>query len=317
MQEIRTYSPVVIPTLCRYEHFKRCLESLERCTGAEQTDVYVGLDFPPSENYVEGWRKIDVYLAEKERNNGFKNLYVSRRDHNCGVARRGSNASLIVEEIKEKYDRYIFSEDDNEFAPNFLEYMNKGLEKYKNNPRVIKISAYTAPCFSKLTTDTTFFGIDVSAYGVGSWFQKMDMTKFTNEEISKELHQSFFRTMKMFLTSPALINSATHMINGNHNYGDVRWSMYNLIKGTYVLCPTVSLSRNWGADGSGLHSGIVKGLEKNEIQTEKRFIIQDIPEKVPKLYRQRLFFFRMPKNIMSFIMHFCYALLYTLFFFLK
>ena len=32
------YAPVVIPTLCRYEHFKACLESLSLCTGAENTD---------------------------------------------------------------------------------------------------------------------------------------------------------------------------------------------------------------------------------------------------------------------------------------
>ncbi len=52
--EITTYAPVLIPTLNRYEHFKRCLESLELCTGADKTDVYVGLDFPPSEKYHKG-----------------------------------------------------------------------------------------------------------------------------------------------------------------------------------------------------------------------------------------------------------------------
>ena len=51
------FAPVIIPTLNRYEHFRKCLESLEACTGAEKTDVYVALDFPPSEKYVEGWKK--------------------------------------------------------------------------------------------------------------------------------------------------------------------------------------------------------------------------------------------------------------------
>ena len=50
------FAPVIIPTLNRYEHFRKCLESLEACTGAEKTDVYVALDFPPSEKYVEGWK---------------------------------------------------------------------------------------------------------------------------------------------------------------------------------------------------------------------------------------------------------------------
>ena len=50
--EINHYAPVIIVTLNRYEHFKRCLDSLEKCTGANKTDVYVGLDYPPSEKYV-------------------------------------------------------------------------------------------------------------------------------------------------------------------------------------------------------------------------------------------------------------------------
>lgn len=36
-----THAPVGIVTPNRYEHFKQCLESLERCTGADKTEVHV------------------------------------------------------------------------------------------------------------------------------------------------------------------------------------------------------------------------------------------------------------------------------------
>ena len=49
-------APVIIGTLNRFEHFHDCLESLEKCTMADETDVYVALDYPPSEKYVEGWK---------------------------------------------------------------------------------------------------------------------------------------------------------------------------------------------------------------------------------------------------------------------
>ena len=120
---IITYSPVVIPTLNRYEHFKRCLESLERCSGAEYTDVYIGLDYPPSDKYIEGWKLIDEYLIKKEAKNGFKKLIIKRRKTNCGVGGPTDNGELLVKEILMDYDRYIFTEDDNEFSPNFLEYV--------------------------------------------------------------------------------------------------------------------------------------------------------------------------------------------------
>ena len=54
MQEIREYAPILIPTLNRYEHFKRCVESLAKCTHAEKTELVIGLDYPPSERYQKG-----------------------------------------------------------------------------------------------------------------------------------------------------------------------------------------------------------------------------------------------------------------------
>ena len=51
-----TFYPVIIYTLNRYEHFRRCVESLARNTHAEQTELVIGLDYPPSEKYVEGHR---------------------------------------------------------------------------------------------------------------------------------------------------------------------------------------------------------------------------------------------------------------------
>lgn len=51
------YTPIMIPTLCRYEHFRRCLESLQRRTHANETDVYVGLDYPAKESHWDGYKK--------------------------------------------------------------------------------------------------------------------------------------------------------------------------------------------------------------------------------------------------------------------
>lgn len=59
------YAPVLIPTLNRYDHLRRCLESLSRCSWAEYTDVFVALDYPPEQNrekYEDGWRQNRAYL---------------------------------------------------------------------------------------------------------------------------------------------------------------------------------------------------------------------------------------------------------------
>ena len=69
-----TCHPVYIPTLNRYEHFRNCVESLARCTHADKIELVVGLDYPPSEKYVEGWKKISTEVTfdfgDKRRGSG-------------------------------------------------------------------------------------------------------------------------------------------------------------------------------------------------------------------------------------------------------
>lgn len=285
------YSPVIIPTLNRYTHFVRCLESIERCTGAELTDVYVGLDYPPSEKYVEGWKKIDDYLRGKEANNNFRNLFVRRRATNCGLDGDESNFQLLIQEIASVgYDTYIGTEDDNEFSPNFLEYMNQALGLYANEPQVISISAYTPPLFQELVNHTTFFGIDAPAYGIGVWLKKTP--EINQVDLAEYLRKIPLRKFIGYvLTYPALISMGITMIDKKVLWGDVSISLNNLLFGTFTLQPTYSLARNWGADGSGARSGIVEGLEKEAIQTAWHFDLERIPfeypEKLKRLCRYR------------------------------
>ena len=82
MMKFPVYAPVIIPTLCRFEHFKRCVESLKRCTGAEYTDVYVGVDYPSQESHWEGYQKICNYVSEVT---GFRSFNVILRDRNFGA----------------------------------------------------------------------------------------------------------------------------------------------------------------------------------------------------------------------------------------
>ena len=96
------YAPVTIPTLCRYEHFRKCLDSLEDCVGSEHTDVYIALDYPAKESHWGGYSKIDMYLRKKQEKNRFKTLTVVRRTENMGIRRNN-----LVLDIFKKYDRVI------------------------------------------------------------------------------------------------------------------------------------------------------------------------------------------------------------------
>lgn len=279
MKKWKIYAPVLIPTLCRFEHFYRCLESLERCTGAEYTEVYVGLDYPPSDKYREGWKKIDTYLSEKEKTNRFGKLIVRRRDHNCGVGRKGSNGNLLTEEIRAKYESYIFSEDDNEFAPNFLEYMNAGLERYKDNPSVLRICGNLMPwgadydgCM-KTYPYNAFPAMDCNAFGVGIWFDKKFPLPFTKDSIL----QSWLLTLKTFRYGYCMaIARFLQQLHKESQLPDVCLRLYCAFNNKFCIFPRISKVKNWGYDGTGLNSDDnIKWIEIQKLDTSATFEFDD------------------------------------------
>ena len=101
--EIKTYAPVVIPTLCRYDTFSRCVNSLSKCTGADQTELFIGIDYPAKEEHWEGYCKICSCADQLQ---GFKAVHIYKRETNYGQKK---NTKSLLEEIKSRFDRYILS----------------------------------------------------------------------------------------------------------------------------------------------------------------------------------------------------------------
>ena len=250
------YAPVIIPTLNRYAHFRKCLESLEKCVDADKTAVYVGLDYPPSEKYKEGWGLIDKYLSEKEKKHTFGKLVVMRRKSNCGLFGDNSNFRLLYKQlVAEGYDTYIVSEDDNVFSPNFLVYINKGLEKFRDDKSVLCICGYTHPYPLKFK-DNTFFMHNVycSAWGQGCWMSRVE--EYAKWRDPRWFRQSFSlkNLMKMFKVGRRKVMIYLRL-GRNYDYvptTDYNLGVYAVVNNLNVVCPRMSLVRNMGCDGSGL-----------------------------------------------------------------
>ena len=74
------YAPIIIPTCNRVEHLKRCLESIKRNPEAKNTDVYISVDYPPTEGYKAGHQAVVDYLLSLERCDDYKKLNVYYQD---------------------------------------------------------------------------------------------------------------------------------------------------------------------------------------------------------------------------------------------
>ena len=249
-------APVIIGTLNRFEHFHDCLESLEKCTMADETDVYVALDYPPSEKYVEGWKKIDAYLKEKESDNHFHKLIVYRRKQNCGVGGPSSNFALLHAEMRKNFEYYIISEDDNVFSPNFLKYMNVCLEKYKDDDKVFAVCGYSQPYPFKTDGCNCFFHrTDLSCWGYGLWSSKIqkDMDEIRNGYFENNFSlRNVLKVKRHGLNR--LYQYLSYVFRDKSRYFwiiDCAMTCYVILSNKCVVVPAVSKVRNMGWDESG------------------------------------------------------------------
>lgn len=266
-----TCYPVIIPTLNRFSHLRACVESLAHCAHASETELIIGLDFPPAEKYVDGWKKIKKYIPQIK---GFRNVEVLERDENFGSSK---NSRSLQDYALTKYDAYIYTEDDNVFSPNFLEFINKGLEKYKDNENVLAVCGYSYPIDWQTSENAVLQHNYFSAWGYGEWGNKRNsMLQALSPEFIKDalLGESEYSELKK--SSKNKIMTIFNFSREKIDCMDITRSIYMTVKQKYVLMPAVSLVRNTGWDGSGEHCSkygmkIKDIFSKQEISEESSF----------------------------------------------
>lgn len=243
------FAPVLIPTLCRHEHFKRCVESLSLCIHADKTDLYIAFDYPLKDAHWDGYRKIEKYIPEI---NGFKSVTIIKRDVNYGAVK---NFFDPIAEIFKKYDRLIVSEDDNVFAPSFLKFVNKGLIIYENRPDIFSVSGYNYPF-----TIPSFYRHDAylitafTAWGVGLWRDKWNQVDWSWDNFNvmlskKENYKNLKRNYQIYLPQLFKVRDSGVIT------ADGVLFLNLLDKNMYSLLPVKTMVRNTGHDGSGEHCG--------------------------------------------------------------
>lgn len=273
------YAPILIPTLCRHEHFIRLIESLKRNTWAKYTDVYIGLDYPPSDKYFEGYNKICKYLDGEFKE--FNSFNVIKRSENYGTKK---NMIELRKHVLEKFDRFIRTDDDAEFSPNFLEYMDKCLMAYEDDDNVIAVSGYSYPVDWEVSQDSTVFKENFSCpmWGIGFWQKKhANLSDFLNKgglktcvnEISFNSFSKMLETSQKEFVNLCLTSNFENSLASV--FSDISVRIYTAIKDKYVIVPVISKVRNWGFDGTGVYC---PNIDKNSKKLTARSYTYNLQE---------------------------------------
>ncbi len=207
----------------------------------------------------------------------FKKVNIYFHDHNLGPY---ENTKFLKELLKMNYDTYIFSEDDNEFSPNFLEYINKGLEKFENDENVIAICG-----FKDTNWETDGHNIVASklfpSYGFGSWFVKEEqlISNINNTLISENnlriksvisLYKKNSCLFSNYISGIVMKNDGLFWdIDGNIKICDTTRSIYMHLSNKICIVPSDPKSRTWGNDGSGVN------MPKQSLNPKEKWILDE------------------------------------------
>lgn len=261
------HAPVLVSVYNRLQHFTHCIESLAKNSDAKETPLFIAIDAPFREEDVEPNEKIRRYAKNIT---GFKSVHLFSRERNMGARKNVLDAR---QHIFSEYPSLIMSEDDNVFSPFFLSFINQGLSLYEHNEKVFSISGYNYLIeIPKTYTKDFYFAQAFSAWGVGLWKEKLKSVDFETEDFWYAFRNPIrWRHFNRALGDHVFTHLLTAKTKGEI-YGDTAICYHHYKYDLVSLFPRLSLVRNIGNDGSGLHCGK---------QKESKFDNQKIWETAP------------------------------------
>jgi len=247
-------SPVAFFAFNRPYHTLETLKSLSINNESKLTDVYAFIDGPRKISETQLIDNVEKII--KSFTNKFRTLTIYRSKVNQGGA---INQKKGISKILSEYDSVISLEDDICVSKYFLSYMNSALEIYKNNKEVWHINGFNYPV--KIDGDfDCFFMRSMQCWGWATWRDRWEV--FTNDPLSsdpyylmanftKKMIKEFDLNLKKSVFWSQIEDNARGKLN---NTWDIFWYGFIFSKNGLCLTPKVSMTRNIGHDGSGVHS---------------------------------------------------------------
>ena len=241
------YAPILLFTYNRLAHTRRCVEALLKNSLATESELFIYSDGAKDDTQQAAVNEVRYYIHNIR---GFKQITIIQRDENWGLARN------IIDGVTTQVNRYgkvIVLEDDLVVAPYFLQFMNDGLETYKNEPKVGHIQA--CDFTQEPTLPDTFLIKWTGSWGWGTWDRAWKHFNPNGQELLQELEERKLTYTFDFNGKYGYTRMLRRQIAGKNNSWAIRWNASLFLKGILSLNVGRSLVQNEGFDGSGTHCG--------------------------------------------------------------
>jgi len=255
------FAPIAVFAYRRPGHLLRTMSALSRCQHFSSSPVFIFVDGPrPGEEAIvdETARIAETFKSE--------NVKVIRASQNQGLAN-----SIIggVTKLTDEFGRAIVIEDDLVVHPTTLSWLNKGLDAYVDDARVMQVSAYQyrVPEFGHKKVGT--FQRFATTWGWATWkraWEKFDPLATGWHEIVTD--PATRRAFDCDGTYPFSAMLEKQMAGGLDSWG-IRWSLSVFKAGGLTLMPPRTLVRNEGFTDKATH---------NTLGWAKRFALGPTPQ---------------------------------------
>ncbi len=233
-------APIALFVFKRPERTRELLESLRANPEAAASRVHVFCDGARGEEDAAAVSATRAVV----RSCGLRDLVLVERERNLGLA-----ASVIdgVTQVCREHGRVIVLEDDLILASTFLDYMNRALDRYRDEDRVHAVSGYMYPVALPAGADAAFLPM-ISSWGWGTWLRAW--SAFDASAGGREALRRSWRLRRRFdlRGSYPFWSLLEQQRRGEVDSWAIRWYLSVFLRGGLSLFPGRSLVQHRGVD---------------------------------------------------------------------
>ena len=271
------YAPIAIFAFNRPQHLNNLFASLMANPEAKFSEIFLFVDGPRNsddQKLTAETKKIGEYFAS------FLNLTIFQNQKNLGLSE-----SILggIDKVLLNHNRVIVLEDDLELSPNFLRFINRGLDVHRSDLSVASIQGFSM--IDLKPSETSYFLRGADCWGWATWSNRWEILVRDPKILLDQLHDK--KLNREFDLGGAY--PYTNMLERNCSKAidswAIRWHASVFLAGKVSLYPGKSLVKNMGRDGSGTHGGSQEEAQA-ELTNEPIEYNWTKPEETPRNVRK-------------------------------
>lgn len=281
------YAPIIIFAFNRADRLKCLIECLFKNKDIDKMDLYIFVDVPDPKKdrrNIKFNEEVIDFLQSYDKNLGvFKSHKVIIAEQHKGLAKSIING---VTKIINEYGKAIVLEDDLEVSYDFLDYMQRGLEYYKNDKKIWSIAGH-CPKLNVLKhyQEDVFLAPRPESLGWATWSDRWNRTDW-DVKTYERFKRDYIGHVLFNLGGNDLCKMLRRqMEEPEFDSWAIRWGYQQFLERKYTVYPKESRVIHCGNDNRSTHGAYFSNQGIKEEYSSCRFTSLKLDYRILIAYR--------------------------------